>query len=66
MVVTGTASDKDTDALSTGDVIYAVNGTRVRSVKELESALEPLKSGQPVVLQIERLGQLQFVAIDPQ
>ena len=46
-----------------GDVIYEVNNTPVHSVKELKTLVESLKSGQPVAALVERLGQLQFIAM---
>lgn len=46
-----------------GDVIYEVNNTPVPSLKELKALVEPMKSGQPVAALVERLGQLQFIAM---
>jgi S1-C subfamily serine protease len=48
--------------LQAGDVIYAVNRTKVTSVDELKTALAALKPAQPSVLQVERLGQLIYVS----
>jgi len=48
--------------LQAGDVIYAVNRTKVASVDELKTALAALKPAQPSVLQVERLGQLIYVS----
>jgi serine protease Do len=50
--------------LRVGDVIYEVNNRPIRGLKELADATRELKPGQPVVLHIERLGQLQFVELD--
>jgi S1-C subfamily serine protease len=36
----------------------------MKSVEQLRSALHQLKPGDPVVLQIERQGKLQYVAFD--
>ncbi len=44
------------------DVIYAFNGVTIRSLAELRTAAEKLKSGDPVVLQVERKGHLLFLA----
>src|SRR5712692_1815396 len=51
-------------SLSAGDVIHAVNGAAISNLQELRAALDALKSHAPVVLQIERDGQLSFVAFE--
>lgn len=48
--------------LQTGDVIHGINGTTITTMDELRSALDNQKSGDPTVLQIERYGQLIYVA----
>jgi serine protease Do len=65
VVVAGPMPDSnDQEALFLpGDVIYEVNNTPVHSVKELKTLVESLKSGQPVAALVERLGQLQFIAM---
>jgi serine protease Do len=47
-----------------GDVIYSVNGTPVDSVDSLRSALDALKTAEALVLQVERLGSLHYVALE--
>jgi S1-C subfamily serine protease len=47
--------------LQTGDVIHGLNGTTVASLSDLRDGLARLKPGDPVVLHIERLGQLIYV-----
>jgi serine protease Do len=47
-----------------GDVIYSVNGTLVDSVDSLLSALDALKTSDAIVLQVERLGSLHYVALE--
>ena len=47
-----------------GDVIYSVNGTLVNSVESLRSALDALKTSDAVVLQVERLGSLHYLALE--
>jgi serine protease Do len=47
-----------------GDVIYAVNGKHVDNVAGLRTALEQIKPDQPLVLQIQRQGQLSFMVLD--
>jgi len=51
-------------SLSAGDVIHSVNGAAISNLEELRAALDALKSHAPVVLQIERDGQLSFVAFE--
>jgi serine protease Do len=47
-----------------GDVIYSVNGAIVTSVESLRSALDALKTSDAVVLQVERLGSLHYLALE--
>jgi serine protease Do len=49
-------------ALKPGDVIHSVNNQSVTSIEQLRSAIDAIKSGQAVVLQIEREGGLDFVS----
>jgi serine protease Do len=51
-------------ALQPGDVIHAMNGTRVESVEGLRQAVLAVKAGAPVVLQIERQGRLNYLAFE--
>ena len=50
--------------LRAGDVIHALNRNPIESVEQLKSALAQLKSGDAVVLQIERQGQFQYLAFE--
>jgi serine protease Do len=50
--------------LRPGDIIYGVNQTPIESVQQLKSALQPMKPGQAVVLQIERGNQIQYIAFE--
>jgi serine protease Do len=50
--------------LQPGDLICAVNGSVILDLAGLESALAALKPGDPVVLQVQRLGQLLYVAFE--
>ena len=52
------------EALHVGDVIYEVNQAPAVSIRAVTSTLEPLKSGDPVVLEIERGGTLMYVTIE--
>ncbi len=47
-----------------GDVIHAVNWTRVNSLADLRKAVHGLKDGDPVVVQVERQGLLKFIAFE--
>jgi len=47
-----------------GDVIYSVNGTPVDSVDSLRSALDVFKNADALVLQVERLGGLHYIALE--
>jgi serine protease Do len=51
-------------SLEVGDVIYTVNRNVVSNVAELKQRLRSLKSGSPVVLQVEREGRLIYVPLD--
>jgi serine protease Do len=53
-----------TSDLRPGDVVYQMNQQSVESVQQLRSLLQPLRPGQPVVLQIERDNQLRYIAFE--
>jgi serine protease Do len=48
--------------LQAGDVIHGINGASIQNVEELRSKLAQLRRGDPVALQIERNGRLQYEA----
>jgi serine protease Do len=50
--------------LKTGDVIHSVNTTQIDSLETLRAALNGLKPSSPIVLQVEREGQLQWLAFE--
>jgi S1-C subfamily serine protease len=52
------------EALKPGDVIYAVNTEPVSSVAALRMALDARKDSDPVVLQVERDGQLAYLTLE--
>ena len=56
------AIDAREGGLAAGDVIYAINRAAVKGIAELRTALEALKTGDPVVLQLERRGELTYLA----
>jgi len=50
--------------LDTGDIIHSVNQTPIDSLSSLRAALTQIKPHDPVVLQVERAGGLQWLAFD--
>ena len=56
------ATDVREGGLQPGDVIHVVNRTPVPGLPELRAALDALKAGESVVLQVERLGRLMYLA----
>ncbi len=50
--------------VQSGDIIRAVNHTSLNSVAQLQNTIHELKSGDAVVLQIERGGALQYLAFE--
>jgi serine protease Do len=50
--------------LKTGDIIRVVNRTSLQTVSQLQAIVRDLKSGDPVVLQVERGGKLQYIAFE--
>jgi serine protease Do len=51
-------------ALQPGDIIHTLNRTPIGNLAELRRALDGIDPGQPVVLQIERRGRLEFMAFE--
>jgi serine protease Do len=56
------AIDAREGGLAQGDVVMAVNRTRVGGLAELRAAVDALKPGDPIVLQLERGGGLMYLA----
>lgn len=52
--------------LETGDIIHSVNQAPIDSLSSLRAALTQIKPHDPVVLQVERGGGLQWLAFDMQ
>ena len=50
--------------LEPGDVLHSLNRTPLDSLETLRQSLSALKSGDAVVLSIEREGQLNYIAFD--
>jgi serine protease Do len=66
VIVLGRAADlilPDT-GLQTGDVIHALNTTPITSMDALRAAVLALKTGDPVVLQVERSDGLTYLSFE--
>jgi S1-C subfamily serine protease len=50
--------------LQTGDVIHSVNQSSIDSLTTLRATLRQIKPHDPVVLQVERSGGLQWLAFE--
>jgi serine protease Do len=66
VVVVGRAADLITPdtGLQAGDIIHQLNTTSVDSMDTLRTTVATLKSGDAVVLQVERDGGLQYVSFE--
>ena len=66
VIVLGRAADLITPdtGLQTGDVIHALNTTDVTSMNELRAAVLKLKTGDSVVLQVERSDGLTYLSFE--
>jgi serine protease Do len=66
VVVLGRAADLITPetGLQTGDVIHALNTTAITSLDMLRAAVQSLKTGDPVVLQVERSDGLTYLSFE--
>ena len=65
-VVAGMVADVSSheEPLLAGDVIYAVNNQTIKGLADLQAAVKNISRGQPVALQIERQGQMQFLMFE--
>jgi S1-C subfamily serine protease len=66
VIVLGRAADlilPDT-GLQTGDVIHAINTTSITSMEALRAAVSSLKTGDPVVIQVERSDGLTYLSFE--
>ena len=59
--VAGAIAARD-GGLAAGDVIVAVNRTPVNRLSDLRSTMDSFKTGDPVVLQLQRSGELMYLA----
>jgi serine protease Do len=64
IVVARAATAGPESGLQSGDVIHGVNGITVISLDALRSALDKLKPGDPVAMQIERQGRMMYLAFE--
>jgi len=66
VVVLGRAADLITPdtGLQTGDVIHSVNTTPITSMDALRAAIRSLKTGDAVVLQVERSDGLSYLGFE--
>jgi serine protease Do len=64
VLVAGTAVGQGTTPGAVpGDIIYAVNGTTVRTLADLRLALGQLAAAERAVLQVGRKGQLRYLVV---
>ena len=61
---TGTSATIWGDVFFPGDLIYNVNSSRVNDLDQLRKEVDRLKSGDAFVVQIERQGQLKYLAFE--
>ena len=59
--VSGAIETRD-GGLAAGDVIYTVNRAPVADLMALRTAVDGVRPGDPIVLQLERKGELMFLA----
>jgi serine protease Do len=66
VIVLGRAADFITPetGLQTGDIIHSLNTTAITSLDTLRTAVQSLKPGSPVVLQVERTDGLTYLSFD--
>jgi serine protease Do len=66
VVVLGREADLITPetGLQTGDVIHALNTNSITSMDSLRAAVQGLKAGDPVVLQVERSDGLSYLSFE--
>ncbi len=64
LVVAQIAGPNADTGLATGDIIRAVNRTPVQSMSQFQEMVRAIKSGDAVVLQVERNGSLQYLAFE--
>ena len=61
--VNGTLNTRD-DRIEPGDVIWAVNRTPLKTLSELRRLLDSARTGDAIVLHLERRGELRYLAFE--
>ena len=51
-------------SLETGDIIRSVDRTTLQTTSQFGTLVRNLRTGDPVVLQVERKGKLQYLAFE--
>jgi serine protease Do len=64
LVVARASGEGGEESLQPGDVIYFVNGVSVRGLVELREAVARVPALGAIVLQVERKGQLTYLAVE--
>jgi serine protease Do len=66
LVIAAESSDSpySGESLKVGDVIYEVNHVPAVTIRAVTSTLAALKSGDPVVIQVERDGGLMYITLE--
>ncbi|HEY4781645.1 MAG TPA: PDZ domain-containing protein, partial [Chthoniobacterales bacterium] len=64
LVVAQTAGPNADTGLATGDIIRAIDQTPVQSMTQFQEMVRSIRSGDPVVLQVERNGNFQYLAFE--
>jgi serine protease Do len=65
ILVSGRLAHTDLETgIAVGDLIRSVNGNDVKTVEDLRSRVEAFKTGDAVVLQVERHGRLRYLPFE--
>jgi serine protease Do len=64
LVVAQAAGAAVDTGLRAGDIIHSLNGTSISTVDGLRAAVKSIKAGGAVALQVERDGNLIFLAFE--
>lgn len=64
IIVALSSTDASANGLEPGDVIFSVNGTPVKSLEALRSAIDGAPAHAPLVLQVQRDDRVRYVSID--
>ena len=64
VVVAQTAGPNADAGLQTGDIVRAIDRTRLQSTSQFQAIVRDVRSGDPVVLQIERGGTFRYLAFE--